>query len=170
MSDREKLQHLAISAFIATSLASYSTSSVAGDDIFELKETPKMQRCYWLSRTIPAEGLCGEKMRPDTDILKDEAKKGNSIAALRLGQLYSSGNWGINQDLNQAIEWFTHAAELGDRYSQLQLGNAYEFGRMGVERNIKTAIKFYRMATENGIYPDLEEKIERLEKRVAQKN
>lgn len=162
MFEKDSFQRLAVGAFIVTSLTTYTSTAASKDDVFSLKETNKMQPCYWLSREIPAEGLCGEKMSPDVKVLIQEAEKGNGIAAMRLGQLFSTGNWGIEQDLDKAIQWFKKAAELGDRYSQLRLAQAYEFGRMGVQVDVQSAIRFYTMATENGIYPDLEERIENL--------
>lgn len=167
MTKKDKFQRLKVGAFIVTSLTTYSSAVLPEEDIFSLKETFTMNPCYWLSREIPAEGLCGARMRPDTKVLIREAKKGNTVAAMRLGQLYRSGNWGVKQDLSKAILWFTHAANQGDRYSQIQVALAYEFGRMGVQENIPVAIKFYKMATENGIYTDLEEKIDNLEKNIS---
>lgn len=168
MKEKDRVPLLAASAFIVTGgLGSFASAEPSDDDIFSLEEIHVMQPCYWLSREIPAEGLCGEKMRPDLEVLIQEAEKGNSIAAMRLGQLYGSGNWGINQDLTKSVKWYTHAAELGDRQSQIRLGQAYEFGRLGVQTDTRSAIRFYMMATENGIYPDLEEKIEKLEKTLS---
>lgn len=167
MANKDKFQGLAVGAFIVTGLSSYSSAALSVEDIFTLKEKPVMQRCYWLSREIPAEGLCGEKMRPDTTVLIQEAEKGNSIAAMRLGQLYSTGNWGVEQDFPKAIQWYTRAADMGDRYSQKQLAQAYEFERLGVKEDIELAIQFYNMATENGIFPDLEERIKNLEKMLT---
>ena len=166
MTKKDRFQRLKVGAFVVTSLTTYSSTVLAEDDIFSLKETFTMQPCYWLSREIPAEGLCGAKMRPDIKVLTEEAKKGNTIAAMRLGQLYRSGNWGVKQDSSKAIHWFTRAAKQAERYSQIQLANAYEFGRMDVQENIPLAKQFYKMATENGIYPDLEERIENLEKDI----
>lgn len=170
MTKKDKFQRLKAGAFIVTSLTTYSSTVLPEEDIFTLKETFTMNPCYWLSREIPAEGLCGARMRPDIKVLVREAKKGNTIAAMRLGQLYRSGNWGVKQDLSKAILWFTHAANQGDRYSQIQVGLAYEFGRMGVREDITLAIQFYKMATENGIYTDLEEKIDNLEKILSYEN
>jgi len=168
MAWNEKLPRLVVGAFIVSGLSPLSATAQADDDVFSIEEKPySMQRCYWLSRQIPAEGLCGEKMRPDLNILKREANAGNNIAAMRLGQLYRSGNWGITLDLKEAVKWFQHGAKLGDRYSQLQLARAYEYGRMGVEQNTFLAVEYYKLATENGIYPDLEEKIEKLERKLA---
>lgn len=167
MVEKIKLQHLAVGAFIVTGLVPYVSASTPEDDIFELKEIHVMPKCYWLSREIPGEGLCGAKMRPDTKVLIQEAEKGNSVAAMRLGQLFATGNWGVNRDYPKALSWYTRAADLGDRYSQIRLGNAYEFGRLGVNKDIRLAIKYYRMATENGIYPDLEERIDNLERKLS---
>jgi TPR repeat protein len=168
MKEKERFPHVAIGAFIMTSLGGHVSHSSA-EEVFAVKEVQTMQRCYWLSREIPGEGLCGEKMRPDTAVLKREAVNGNTIAAMRLGQLYGSGNWGVTQDVKEAIKWYARAAELGDRYSQLQLAHTYEYGRMNVEKDIRKAIYYYRMATENGIYPQLEKKLEQLERKLATK-
>jgi hypothetical protein len=170
MTKKDRFHCLTAGAFIVTSLTTYSSTVLPKEDIFSLKETSTMNPCYWLSREIPAEGLCGARMRPDTNVLIQEAKKGNTIAAMRLGQLYRSGNWGVKQDFSKAILWFTRAATQGDRYSQIQVALAYEFGRMGTREDISLAIQFYKMATENGIYPDLEEKIDNLEKILSHSN
>lgn len=167
LAKKNKLQHLAVGTFIVTGLGSYTSNISAADEVFSMKEIHVMQPCYWLSRVIPAEGLCGEKMRPDTSVLIQEAGKGNSIAAMRLGQLYTSGAWGIKKDPVKAVKWYIRAAELGDRYSQLRLANAYEFGRLGVRVNNALAIRYYKMATEYGIHLDLEERIENLEKELS---
>ena len=169
MGNKTKIQ-LAVGTFIVSGLSSYSnftSSTESTDNIFELKATRPMQRCYWLSREAPDEGLCGQKMKPDLAILTQEAKKGNAIAALRLGQLYESGNWGVKADLKLAVQWHSEAAKLGNRVSQIRLGNAFEFGRMGVDTDLELAIQYYRLATQNGIFPDLEERIEQLENELA---
>lgn len=170
MAEKDRFHSLSAGAFLLTGLASYASAEPSfepDDDIFSLKEIHTMQPCYWLSREIPAEGLCGQKMKPDIKVLTQEAEKGNSIAAMRLGQLYGSGNWGINQDSAKAVKWYTRAAQLGDRQSQIRLAQAYEFGRLGVQQDFRSAVRFYTMATENGIYPDLEERIEKLEKMLS---
>ena len=168
MGDRIKSKAFALSAIFLTGVSSSISAENDNDDIFSLEPIHKMNPCYWLSREIPGEGLCGAKMRPDVKVLIKEAEKGNSIAAMRLGQLYAGGNWGIEQNSIKAVKWYIRAAELGDRPSQIKLGHAYEFGRLDVEPDIRKAIKFYTMATENGIYPDLEEKIKKLEFELSQ--
>lgn len=168
MSKKDKKQAKILGAFLVSSMTAWGTSAPASANPFGVEEKPRtMERCYWLSREIPAEGLCGEKMRPDVTILMIEAEKGNNIAAMRLGQLFGTGNWGVTQDYAEAVKWYQHGARLGDRYSQLQLGQAYEFGRLGVKRDLASAIQYYKMATETGLYPQLEDKIERLEAKLA---
>ena len=164
---KTKRQKFALSAILFSGLTTNVPAAQDNEDIFSLEPVHKMNPCYWLSREIPDEGLCGAKMRPDIKVLIQEADKGNSIAAMRLGQLFDSGNWGIEQDSKKAIKWYTRAAELGDRQSQLRLGQAYEYERMGAKRDIRLAVKYYTMATENGVYPDLEEKIKKLEKIIT---
>ena len=162
MSNKDKRHGFVVGTFVVSSLTAYPSASFP-DEGYSLKEIKTMEACYWLSREIPSEGLCGEKMRPDLDTLIREAEKGNSIAAMRLGQLYSSGSWDTEENPAKALKWYTRAAELGDRYSQRRVGYAYEFGRMGVQADTRMAIKYYKMATENGIYPDLEKRIKKLE-------
>ncbi|MGD8743211.1 MAG: tetratricopeptide repeat protein [Granulosicoccaceae bacterium] len=116
-------------------------------------------RCYWLEGKITAEGLCGEKLRPDVPRIAAEAKKGNGLAAYRLGQLYSSGQWGVERDLQKGVEWYRVAARNGFRQAQIKLGFMYEFGRDGVERDLKQALYWFEAATEHGVYPDMEDKI-----------
>jgi len=41
---------------------------------------------------------------------------------------------------------------------------------MGAREDISLAIQFYKIPTENGIYPDLEEKIDNLEKILSHSN
>lgn len=169
MGSKNKGQKFAVSAIFFSGLTTCVSAVQEDEDIFSLEPVHKMNPCYWLSREIPDEGLCGAKMRPDVKVLVQEAERGNSIAAMRLGQLFGSGNWGIEQDTKKAIKWYTRAAEMGDRQSQIRLGQAYEYARMGAKKNLRLAVKFYTMATENGIYPDLEEKINKLEKKLSSK-
>lgn len=170
MTNKRKYQDLVVGTVVVASLSVSPSISFSVDDGFTLKEAHAMERCYWLTRKLPGEGLCGERMRPDVSVLVREANKGNNIAAMRLGQLYRSGTWGVELNLAKAIHWYTRAAELGDQYSQLLLAHAYELGSMGAEKDLKQALKFYKMATENGLYPDLEEHISELEETLVHQN
>src|SRR5210317_835704 len=110
MGSEKKGQKFAISALLISGLSSAVSATQNDEDIFSLEPVHKMNPCYWLSREIPGEGLCGAKMRPDVKVLIREAEKGNSIAAMRLGQLYGGGNWGVEQDKAEAIKWYIRAA------------------------------------------------------------
>ena len=122
-------------------------------------------RCYWLEAKITAEGLCGEKMRPDMPLIIKEAEEGNILAAYRLGQLYTSGAWGVEEDIQQGVEWYRRSAEGGFRLSQIKLGFMYEHGR-GIEPDLVRAVYWYEQAIEHGMYPDLEDKVLRLREQL----
>ncbi|TFI33338.1 sel1 repeat family protein, partial [Histophilus somni] len=49
----------------------------------------------------------------------------------------------------QAVYWFTKAAEQGIAEAQLYLGDMYEKGR-GAQKNVSTAKAFYGQACDNG--------------------
>ena len=155
MSRKSNLYHLTASAIILSGLGSGILVAEEKKEVFNLQPVKKMNKCYWLEHMVPDEGLCGAKMSPDTQALVEEAKKGNNRAALRLGQLYSSGSWGVRQDSAKAIKWYTHAAELGNHLSQIRIAQAYEFGRMGAPVDYEQAIKYYSMATAKGGNADL---------------
>ena len=118
----------------------------------------KASRCYWLDGKITGEGLCGAKMSPDIPLISKEAENGNTLAAFRLGQLYSTGSWGVQRDTEESIKWFKLSAKGGFWSAQVKLGFIYEHGR-GADRDLKESVYWYGQAAEQGMYPDLEEKI-----------
>ncbi|BBP00596.1 SEL1-like repeat protein [Sulfuriferula nivalis] len=83
--------------------------------------------------------------------LKPLAEQGNTIAQLRLGDMYAIGEV-VKVDNEQALIWWTKAAENGNPEAQLQLGNAFNAGDR-VKRNYAQAITWYRMAAEHGYVP-----------------
>ena len=136
-----------------------------GNTVPSISSENKASRCYWLEAKITAEGLCGEKMAPDIPLITEEAEHGNTLAAFRLGQLYSRGSWGAPQDIEASIKWFGVSAKGGFWSAQVKLGFIYEFGR-GTERDLKQAVYWYEQAAEQGMYPDLDDKILRLQEKL----
>lgn len=52
--------------------------------------------------------------------MKKYAAEGNSNAQYNLGVMYSNGR-GVRQDDQQAVNWYTKAAEQGDAFAQSRL-------------------------------------------------
>ncbi len=136
-----------------------------GDSLSGIYSESKASRCYWLEAKITAEGLCGEKMQPDIPLITEEAEHGNTLAAFRLGQLYSTGSWGAPRDIEESIKWFRVSAKGGFWSAQVKLGFVYEHGR-GIERDLKQAVYWYEQAAEQGMHPDLEEKVLLLQEKI----
>jgi hypothetical protein len=65
-----------------------------------------------------------------------------------LGLVYENGN-GVEQDLKQAVYWYTKAAEQGYADAQYNLALIYENGN-GVEQDFKQAVYWYTKAAEQG--------------------
>ena len=78
----------------------------------------------------------------------DSAQKGNRRAQRVLGSSYRWG-WGVQKDLEKAVEWYTKAAEQGDVTAQYNLGICYFCGK-GVDRDEKKAVEWYTKAAEQG--------------------
>jgi TPR repeat protein len=148
---------IAITAITPTSYVLSDHPVVEEKDLFMMEEAAMD---YWLRGGI---GYCGAEMRPDFDEIKQAARDGNSIAAFRLGQVYSSGTWGMEQDDKEAVKWFRMAAEAGHLESMLKMGLAYELGK-GIGQDNKQAAEWYwQVLRKKGNDAILEEKIRVLE-------
>ncbi|OHS96874.1 hypothetical protein TRFO_01947 [Tritrichomonas foetus] len=88
------------------------------------------------------------KDRSDILFIIDQANGGNDLYQFYLGNLYSLGIF-LEQDLNQAIEWYTKSAEQGNPHAQYSLGFYYENGQF-VEQNLSKAIELYTLSSEQG--------------------
>lgn len=75
--------------------------------------------------------------------------EGNQYAQYILGYFYSAGEY-VTKDMNEALRWYTLAAEQGDAHAQFKLGMMYSSGD-GVSQNNSTAIKWYKLAAEQGL-------------------
>ncbi len=63
--------------------------------------------------------------------------------------MYENGD-GVEQDYEEALEWFRKAAEQGDLLAQYSLGDMYENGN-GVEQDYEEALEWFRKAAEQGL-------------------
>ena len=80
--------------------------------------------------------------------LRQQAEKGDPAAQTQLGLAYRNGK-GVQQDLEEAVKWYTRAAEKNHAEAQAYLGFMYMTGR-GVRRNDAEAAKWHRKAAEQG--------------------
>ncbi|MBC7980837.1 MAG: sel1 repeat family protein [Armatimonadetes bacterium] len=76
------------------------------------------------------------------------AEKGESVAQLELGVIYSKGE-GVKKDMAVAVKWLTQAAEQGNEDAQMKLGGIYIGGR-GVPKSSSEAAKWFMMSAEKG--------------------
>ena len=65
-----------------------------------------------------------------------------------LGSCYHHGH-GVHLDMNQAVEWYQTAADLGDANAMFNLGTCYEDGS-GVQEDMDKASEWYQRAAELG--------------------
>lgn len=80
--------------------------------------------------------------------LTEAAERGDVVAQLALGTLYSEGKDAVHDD-RQAAVWWQKAAEQGSAEAQLRLGWAYANGR-GVTQDDKAAVACWRKAAGQG--------------------
>lgn len=79
--------------------------------------------------------------------LINDANKGDPNAQFNLGGMYFEGN-GVSQDYNQAVKWYTTAAEQGNACAQCHLGGMY-FNGKGVIKDYVEAYKWAVIADSN---------------------
>lgn len=77
------------------------------------------------------------------------AKAGNAEAQCDLGDAYYYGFTGYKEDYNQAVKWYTKAANQGHAKAQDQLGCCYMFGK-GVTTDNREAEKWFRKSAAQG--------------------
>jgi TPR repeat protein len=83
---------------------------------------------------------------------KSKAEDGDKNAQYELAQNYANGTDIIEQDYDEAIKWYTQAAEQGHILSQFNLGVIYNSGEE-VERDPFAAVKWWSKAAEKGYAP-----------------
>lgn len=81
-------------------------------------------------------------------IWRDLAADGHAEAQFRLGELYHQG-LGTRSDIEQAIFWYTRAAQQDHIDAQNSLGIIYADGD-GVDTDVALALKWYLLAARQG--------------------
>lgn len=80
---------------------------------------------------------------------KKAADAGAEDAFALVGQMYLTGQGGVQQDAAQAFHWIKKAAEAGDPYALLWLGLMYRNGT-GVSQNYSQAFSCFKKAADTG--------------------
>ena len=92
---------------------------------------------------------CKEQSPSEESVRSDTAAQGDSAAAqYELGMKYYNGD-GVPQDYQQAVEWFTKAAEQGEARAQFMLGVLYDTGE-GVPKDLVQSYKWLNLAAGQG--------------------
>jgi len=81
--------------------------------------------------------------------VKTKAKAGDPESQIALGSIYMNG-YVLPKDEEEAIRWFTRAAERGYAKAQHNLGVCYAFGK-GVAEDKVESVRWFRKAAEQGI-------------------
>jgi len=76
------------------------------------------------------------------------AEKGNTVAELALGIMYTDGR-GVPQDYVEANKWLRQAAAQGDARAQNNLGYAFDHG-LGVPQDFSEALRWYSKSADQG--------------------
>ena len=76
------------------------------------------------------------------------ADGGDVVAQTYLGLIYVEG-YGVEPDINKAVEWYSKAAQQGQPDAQYALGLIAHIGRGGFNRNFDTAVKWYELAAQS---------------------
>lgn len=85
--------------------------------------------------------------------LKAKAKSGDAVAQYNLGSFYDSKESkgrGRTRDAQQAVDWYTRAAEQGHANAQFDLGRMYVTGK-GVTQNVELGVAWQLKAAEQGL-------------------
>ena len=94
--------------------------------------------------------MVGDPGDANTQRLRSAALSGDRASMTRLGALYDAGQGGVPRDENQALGWYSKAAEMGDGHAMAMLGNMFEQGRAGLPKSDMEALKWYRRGADAG--------------------
>ena len=83
------------------------------------------------------------------NLLKKRMKLGDAVAMYSLGCCYANGRYGLQQEMDKALELWHRAGELGYATAYYNIGNA-NFNGLGVERDMKKATHYYELAAIRG--------------------
>ncbi len=87
-------------------------------------------------------------LSPELADIYREAQSGSPQAMAKLANAYETGE-GAPQDFQQAIEWFSKAADAGDSFAMYRLGRIYAAGS-GVPKDYREAARWYEKAVADG--------------------
>ena len=85
-----------------------------------------------------------------SNLLKKRMETGDARAIYNIGCDYANGRYGLQQDMDKALEIWHRAGELGCVAAYHNIGHAYVFGR-GVERDEKKATHYWELAAMGGV-------------------
>ena len=107
---------------------------------------------FW-SGTGPALGVSNSRpsiAEPVKEFYETKAKAeaGDSLAQVRLGWMYITGD-GVAKDSAEAVKWFRKAADQGKAWDQFRLGVMYDIGDR-VAKDSAEAVMWYRKAADQG--------------------
>jgi TPR repeat protein len=108
-----------------------------------------------LTAALYMRGLTLLDKRQTAEALKDlhlAAEHGNIDAFRKLGELYTTGNFGVPLNIEEGIKWWKKAAYFRDEYASFALGKTYERG-LGVQVDKAAAVSYYLIAAEQGYGP-----------------
>jgi len=83
------------------------------------------------------------------ELIERAAQGGNRIAMHDLGNYHAYGQGGLTSDMDEALKWFTKAAERGVVDSQFNVAFLRE-GNESVAADIDTALFWYHVAARQG--------------------
>lgn len=83
-------------------------------------------------------------------LLNESVEVENLAAIILMGELYESGDAGLNKDYSIAYDFYSKAAEKGYPPGQFYLGRMYSNG-YGVEQDYEKAIKLFELAAEKNV-------------------
>ncbi len=94
-----------------------------------------------------------ENFEPERGLryLRESAARDDIYGFNNLGLVYDKGLGGTEPDPNQALEWYTKAADGGHPFAPVNIGRMYYNGRIGGGANVAEAIKWYDRGLEGGM-------------------
>ncbi len=110
--------------------------------------TPSLNEFLEAARPVVIPGFSDEALTEYWTNEYGQAHEDTASAQFFLGVMYDKG-MGVPQDSQQAVRWYTKAAEAGDASAQFHLGQIFDLGR-GVAQDYQQAVRWYTKAAEAG--------------------
>ena len=125
-------------------------------------EIPMLRKLLLVPLTALAITACPVLAEPATDTAVQsettpfeqvllQAAQGNRDAAYQVGTAYWQGKT-VPQDMEQAVHWWTEAAEKGHPIAQFLLGSAYHDGN-GIAKDARKSVQWYRKSARQSYPP-----------------